>query len=103
MKYKISTTTTIFSRDCTIAFVCHKVDWQSTWFHLYWMYVTWVDFTNIFLEAFNSLRSQKHKQTDSVSVFFAGSASLKAFRKMLVKSTHNAIRVGIHKTSYANS
>ncbi len=48
-----------------------------------------VDFTNIFMQSFYAHRSQKPKRQSSHQCLFAllGSFSVKAARKMLVKST----------------
>jgi len=47
------------------------------------------DFTNILREAFTQTDPKSAKKTDGLTVFFVllGSARIKGFRKMLVKST----------------
>ncbi len=51
------------------------------------LYKAGVNFTNIFTLSFYARRSQKHKKTDDLTVFFTllGPASIKAIHRTLMK------------------
>ncbi len=61
-----------------------------------------VNFTNIFMLSFYACRSRKRKKTDELTVFFTllGSASIKAVRRTLMKSTPG---VTLKNSSYCDA